>query len=278
MKIHSVTLMLIYGWVAMAGSGLTIAAECLAEGKPVETAFLLSQTDRQVPVDSNAEIEADDDDEEDFPDEENGGLPVSVRVADPLEPWNRAMFVFNDKAYFWVLKPVAQGYKAVMPTFFRECIGNFFNNLKTPVRLANCILQAKAEASVCELGRFLCNTTVGVLGFGNPARKYPKLNPDEEDFGQTLGRYGIGHGIYLVWPLLGPSSLRDTVGFGGDRFLKPLTYLEPWEVALAANVVDKINRTSLVIGDYEAFKDSAFEPYSAARDAYLQYRKGKVEK
>ena len=188
------------------------------------------------------------------------------------------MFVFNDKCYFWVLKPVAKGYKAIMPEFFRRGIKNFFYNLGMPVRLVNCVLQGKGKGAAGEGGRFLYNTTVGVLGFGNPAAKYPFLNPDAEDFGQTLGKYGIGHGIYIVWPFLGPSSIRDTVGLGGDYFLTPATYVEPVPAAVGIRAGERINQVSFQLGDYETFKAAALEPYTSARDAYLQYRKGKVEK
>jgi phospholipid-binding lipoprotein MlaA len=217
-------------------------------------------------------------DDFDLLDEGQEMKPAVTHVADPLAPWNRIMFKFNDKMYFWVLKPVARGYNAVVPTFFRDCIQNFFTNLGTPVRMANCILQAKGEAAIAELAKCLTNSTIGVLGFGNPARHFPALNPDGEDLGQTLGRYGIGQGIYLVWPLLGPSTLRDSLGLAGDYFLEPTSYIHPFAASLGVDSVQKVNKTSLQLGQYEAFKASAIEPYSAARDAYLQYRQGKVEK
>jgi phospholipid-binding lipoprotein MlaA len=227
---------------------------------------------------ASATLTASEDDDSGLLEDEQTDAPPQVRVADPLEPWNRAMFVFNDKCYFWVLKPVAQGYKVVMPELFRRGIKNFFYNLGMPVRLVNCVLQGKGRGAAGEGGRFLYNTTVGVLGFGNPAAKYPFLNPDAEDFGQTLGKYGIGHGIYIVWPLLGPSSIRDTVGFGGDYFLTPTTYVEPMPARVGISGGEKINQVSFQIGDYETFKAAALEPYTSARDAYIQYRKGKVEK
>lgn len=219
-----------------------------------------------------------DEQDSDLYEDEPIDAPPQVRVADPLEPFNRAMFVFNDKCYFWVLKPVATGYKAVMPEFFRIGVKNFFYNLGMPVRLVNCLLQGKGKGAAGEGGRFLYNTTVGVLGFGNPAGKYPALNPDAEDLGQTLGKYGIGHGIYFVWPFIGPSSIRDTVGLGGDYFLTPATYVEPASASAGIKAGEKINQVSFQLGDYETFKAAALEPYSSARNAYLQYRKGKVEK
>ncbi len=215
-------------------------------------------------------------DDFDFSDEEDEA--ATVQVADPLRWFNEAMFKFNDKAYFWVLKPAAKGYSKVMPKPAREGIRNFFNNLLMPVRFVNCILQGKGKAATGELGRFVMNSTVGVLGFGNPAAKYPNLNPDEEDLGQTFGRYGIGNGFYLVWPILGPSTLRDTVGDVGDWYLDPVTYVNPMLAEYGIKAGEMVNETSLRIGEYENLKEAAIDPYTAFRNAYLQYRKGKVEK
>jgi len=199
-------------------------------------------------------------------------------VADPLSFWNRAMFHFNDKLYFWFLKPVAKGYKVVIPGVVRTGVRNFFSNIFTPIRLTSCILQGKVKAGGTELTRFVVNTTVGILGFADPAQKYLNLDISDEDLGQTLGAYGIGNGFYLVWPFLGPSTLRDSVGMVGDRFLNPITYVKPVEASVAIWSYDKINETSLHIGDYESIKEAAVEPYEAFRDAYIQYRNNKVKK
>ena len=201
-----------------------------------------------------------------------------VQVADPLSLWNKAMFHFNDKLYFWALKPLARGYKAVAPDFFRAGVKNFFRNITTPIRLVNCILQGKGNAAAVEFSRFFVNTTAGVLGFGSPADKYPELIPrDEEDLGQTLAKYGLGNGIYLVWPVLGPSTLRDSIGLAGDWFLNPINYVEPTEASLAIWSFDKVNQTSFRIGDYESLKEAAIDPYTAIRNVYLQLRKKKIK-
>ena len=198
-------------------------------------------------------------------------------VADPLSFWNRAMYHFNDKLYFWFLKPVAKGYKKVIPGVVRIGVRNFFSNIFTPIRLTSCILQGKLKAGGTELTRFAVNTTVGILGFGDPAQKHLNLNISDEDLGQTLGSYGIGNGFYLVWPVFGPSTLRDSFGMIGDRFLNPITYVKPVQASVAIWSGDKINETSLHIGDYESIKAAAVEPYEAFRDAYIQYRKNKVK-
>jgi len=201
-----------------------------------------------------------------------------IHVADPLSSWNRVMFHFNDKLYFWMLKPLAKGYKAVTPDIFRIGIKNFFNNLMFPIRFANCIFQGKGNAAGYEFTKFGINTTAGFLGFGNPAGLYPELNlPDNEDLGQTFGKYGIGNGFYIVWPVLGPSTLRDSVGLVGDAFLNPVGYVEPIEAELAIKGFDLINRTSFQIGKYEALKEAAVDPYVATRNSYLQYREKQIK-
>jgi phospholipid-binding lipoprotein MlaA len=199
-------------------------------------------------------------------------------VADPLEPFNRAMFALNDKLYFWVLKPVAKGYRTVTPQPVRSGISNFFHNLLAPVRLVNNILQGKGQAAEAELAKFLYNSTVGVLGFGNPAKKHPALNPDPEDLGQTLGSYGIGDGFYVVWPVLGASTLRDTVGDVADGFLNPVSYVDPFEAYLTLQGLDTVNTLSFRIGDYETLKKAALDPYQALRNAYTQLRQSKIKK
>ncbi len=200
------------------------------------------------------------------------------QIADPLYLWNKAMFHFNDKLYFWVLKPVAQGYKVVAPDFVRVGAKNFFRNLATPARLVNCVLQGKGAAAEAEVTRFLVNSTVGVLGFVDIAGdKLDYKAPGPEDLGQTLAVYGIGDGFYIVWPFFGSSTLRDSVGMVGDSFLDPINYVDPTETAVGIKAYDTINQTSLQIGDYESIKDSALVPYEAFRDAYLQYRKKKIE-
>jgi phospholipid-binding lipoprotein MlaA len=200
-----------------------------------------------------------------------------VHVADPLYPWNRAMFHFNDKLYFWLLKPLSRGYRAVIPTPVRSGVKNFFRNITMPIRMVSCLLQGKGRAASAELSRFLINSTVGVLGFGNPAKRWPELDPSEEDLGQTLGSYGIGNGFYIVWPFLGPSTMRDSVGMVGDWFLNPVSYVDPTEAYLEIRAVETINETSFKIGDYESLKEAAIDPYVAFRNAYIQYRKKKVE-
>ena len=232
----------------------------------------------QVPPSTGSE----DDSNEDFIDDELDEFDdefeeEKVEVSDPLEPWNRAMFHFNDKLYFWILKPIARGYRAVIPKPARVCVKNFFHNITTPIRMVNCLLQGKVSAAGAELSRFIVNSTAGILGFGNPARHDPRLNPSEEDLGQTLGTYGIGNGPYIVWPILGYSTLRDSIGLTGDWYLNPVSYVEPTEASLGIKGYEIVNDTSLRIGEYESIKKASLEPYVAIRNGYLQYRRKKVE-
>jgi phospholipid-binding lipoprotein MlaA len=199
-------------------------------------------------------------------------------LADPLEPVNRVFFQFNDKLYFWVLKPVASGYRAVVHQDIRVGVRNFFSNLLTPVRFVNCLLQANFKGAGTETARFALNSTFGLAGFLDPAKKEFHLEKKEEDFGQTLGVWGIGPAFYINWPILGPSSLRDSFGFVGDMFLDPLTYLDAsTPVKLAIRSFDRVNDTSLRIGDYEDLKKDALDPYVALKDIYDQYRRNKIK-
>lgn len=208
----------------------------------------------------------------------SGGEKQKTEIADPLEPFNRAMYHFNDKLYFWVLKPVAQGYQKVVPEVVRIGVSNFFTNLAFPIRFGNSLLQADFNGATTELGRFLLNTLCGIGGLFDPAsHEEINLAKQERDLAQTLGSYGLGQGIFINWPILGPSSPRDTAGLVGDLFLHPLTYINPWYAGTAIKGSGKVNDASFRIGDYESLKDAAIDPYVAIRDAYVQYRAHRVK-
>jgi phospholipid-binding lipoprotein MlaA len=236
----------------------------------------------QVAASTGEQVEADNDqfDEDAWADEDNWleeEKDESVAIADPLEPVNRIFFHFNDKLYYWALKPVARGYKAILPEDIRIVVRNFFNNRLAPTRIVNNLLQGKVRKSAEELVRFVSNSTIGILGLGDFAQDVLELYPTYEDTGQTLGYYGLGGIIYINWPVLGPSNVRDTIGMVGDYFLDPLTYVDiKWQERLAVKAYDRVNRTSLTLGDYELFTETAIDPYSAVRDAHQQYRNGKI--
>lgn len=230
--------------------------------KSAHPGFLLAarETVEQEPPDEDMSFWEDEEEEE------------MLKVADPLYHFNKAMYHFNDKLYFWVVKPAARGYNRITPGFVRRGVRNFFFNIRFPIRFVNCVLQGKGNDVGMEFGRFLVNTTVGVLGFRNAAKDYPELNPPEEDTGQTLGRWGVGNGFYIVWPFLGPSTLRDSVGLVGDYFLNPVTYVEPRELSFGLKVYEAFNDISFKIGDYESLTEGAIDPYLSIRDAYIQHR------
>lgn len=203
----------------------------------------------------------------------------SATISDPIEPVNRFMFAFNDRFYFYILKPVAQAYRFILPESVRICVSNVFSNLLTPIRLANCLLQGKFDDASNEFERFCLNSTYGVLGLFDPAEKYWGIKLKKEDFGQTLGRYGVGSGFYIVWPILGPSSFRDSIGDVADLFVNPIYYYTTnWYEFAAVEGARIVNYTSLHIGEYEDIKRESLDPYLTIRDAYAQYRKGLVEK
>jgi phospholipid-binding lipoprotein MlaA len=199
-------------------------------------------------------------------------------IADPLEPMNRVFFHFNDKLYFWFLKPISVGYGAVVPEELRVGIRNFFDNLSMPIRAVNCILQGDIKGFGTELSRFVVNSTLGVAGFGDPAKQVFGIEMEDEDLGQTFGFYGLGPAFYINWPLVGPSSVRDTVGLVGDSFLSPMYYaVDATKYKIAIKGFEQLNSTSLRIGDYESLKKSALDPYISLRDAYHQYRQHKIK-
>lgn len=199
-------------------------------------------------------------------------------VSDPIEPVNRAMFWFNDKLYFYVLKPVAKGYRKVVPEPARISVSNFFSNLAAPIRIVNNALQFKFRKAGLEITRFAINTTAGVLGIFDFAEKNAGIPEQEEDFGQTLGTYGAGEGFYMVLPFLGPSNLRDGVGSAVDSFFDPVAYMDKTRDYVGVKFVEAVNKISLDKDTYEGIKRDALDPYLFVRDAYTQHRRGKISK
>jgi phospholipid-binding lipoprotein MlaA len=194
--------------------------------------------------------------------------------SDPLEPVNRAMFTFNRQADRYLLRPVAKGYVKVVPDLARRGIGNFFNNLFYPTVIVNDLLQAKFLQSSQDLARFLLNSTAGFAGILDVATGVG-LPQNNEDFGQTLGYWGLGPGWYLMIPFLGPSNNRDLVGRGGDYFTSPLLYIDEEKVRYIATGVNLIDTRANLLGA-DRFIDEQFDPYIAVRTAYLMRRQNLV--
>ena len=183
------------------------------------------------------------------------------------------MFKVNDGVYRYGARPVAKFYKAIVPGFFRKRLKNIFDNAHAPARIINSALQGKGERAKRESIRFLYNTTAGLGGFWDPAKKYPLIsNISREDTDQTFAAWGINRGFYLYLPLLGPTSARGVFGTIGDTLMYPLTYIEPSEAALSVYGLERTSDFSFQLGNYEALIDSSLDPYTAVKDAYYQYR------
>jgi phospholipid-binding lipoprotein MlaA len=199
-------------------------------------------------------------------------------IRDPLESWNRVGFGINDRLYFWVLKPVKNAYTTVVPRDIRSSFGNFFSNLGSPIRLVNTLLQGRIKDSGVEFSRFAVNTFLGVFGFGDVAADSFDLKPQRADFGQTLGVYGIGEGVYLCWPLLGPSSIRDSVGLAAEYTLNAVPYSDvDFASLMTLRGVELVNRMSIVPDVYEDMKMNSLDPYVAMRQAYIDYRRALIK-
>ena len=219
-----------------------------------------------------AEAEEEDDEYDEYDDEYADEEDVEL-IPDPLIGVNTGLYHFNDKMYFWLLKPVARGYKFIIPMEFRSVIVNVFYNIRFPVRFINCLLQGKGRKAGAEFGRFFINSTVGILGLGNVAAHWPVFQTSKEDLGQTFAVWGIGNGAYLTLPFLGPSSLRDGLGRVGDTFLDPFWWLvDDFWISVGIRAGEAVNETSLRIGQYEALKEAALDPYVMLRNAYVQNR------
>lgn len=199
-------------------------------------------------------------------------------IADPIEPWNRFWFHFNDIFFIYVAEPAYDAWVFVTPHQLRGGLKNFFSNLLFPMRFVNNILQFRFLEAGVEFGRFIINTTT-TLGFADVAKGHKTIvpiDPSGEDFGQTLGRWGIGHGFYIVWPFIGPSSVRDTIGRVGDLFTDPLFYVQPWELGTGTELGMRFNALGDVLPLYKDLNTIAVDPYIAMREAYVNFRNAQV--
>jgi phospholipid-binding lipoprotein MlaA len=214
-------------------------------------------------------------------------VPVQ-KTNDPWQGLNRTTFGFNDKLNTYAFRPVAHGYAAIVPLTVRTDVSNFFDNLNYPVRFINSVLQGKITRSAQETGKFIVNTTAGVGGLIRVSDHISSLTDvPAEDFGQTLGVWGISSGPYIVIPVLGPSDCRDLVGFAGDFVMSPLNWhtigiihyafiTDPLTIALSTTRF--VNALPKAVESYDQMKSEAVDPYVAMRDAYLSYRAAQVKK
>jgi phospholipid-binding lipoprotein MlaA len=204
--------------------------------------------------------------------------PEAVAQHDPFEPTNRAFFNFSMKADKYVAKPIAKGYIAVVPQVARDGIHNFLVNLNLPVTFGNNVLQGNPKEAGQTLGRFVVNTTVGIGGVIDVASKLG-IPDDPQDFGITLGKWGLPEGPYLFVPLLGPAPPRDALGRVGDTFMDPLFYIKfhnsgTWK--LVRSGVSLIDERSRTIDQLEAIERTSVDFYATTRSLYRQSRDAKI--
>jgi phospholipid-binding lipoprotein MlaA len=206
---------------------------------------------------------------------------AAAEVADPLEKLNRGIFWVNDGLYTVIFRPISKGYEKVLPKPVRKGIDNAFDNVKFPVRFVNSAMQGKFKQAGKETGKFFVNTVAGFGGILRESDRIPVLaNIPEEDFGQTLAKWGIGHGCYIVLPLFGPSSLRETVGLAGDYAANPVNWglfwhgSHDWEhdwtfIPPASNTLRSLPGQ---LATYDDATKDAIDAYLSARSAYVQHR------
>ena len=232
-------------------------------------------------IDINDSNHSDDDFEDEFSSNDD-----EEEILDPLSSYNKMMTTFNDKAFVYAINPISKAYAYVIPEPVRHSVANFIHNLQFPIRITNNLLQGKFQNSSDELERFLVNSTVGVAGLFDPARTHLNIPAHNEDFGQTLGHYGVGTGFHIVLPFLGPSNVRDVLGLTVDGYTSPLIYqknLTKYKIpknyvqSMAIYSSQMINKNALNLGAYESLKKDAIELYPFLREIYEQKRTADIE-
>lgn len=194
---------------------------------------------------------------------------------DPLEPLNRGIYTFNEGLDTVIMKPLAEVYRGVIPQIVRTGISNVFSNLNDVIVALNNLLQGKLTNAASDVARVMVNTTVGVLGAIDVASK-AGLEKHDEDFGQTLGYWGVGDGPYLVLPLLGPRTLRDSAGLIVDYRVDPVTHIDPSHDRNIASAARIVSRREELLGASKVLDVAALDPYEFLRDAYLQRRRNLI--
>ncbi len=203
------------------------------------------------------------------------GCATSGNPKDPIEGFNRAMFAFNEGLDSAIVKPVATGYESVLPSPVRTGVTNFFSNIADLLIGVNNLLQGKGSQAFSDLGRVVINSTIGVLGTFDIASDVG-LEKHNEDFGQTFGRWGVGSGAYVVIPVFGPRTARDTVGLVLDVAADPVTHVQPIAARNVSLVVRAVNDRANLLPADKVVEEAALDKYSYIRDAYLQRRRNLI--
>ena len=204
-----------------------------------------------------------------------GCASTSNNPKDPFESFNRGSYKFNDALDKAVLKPVAKGYNTVMPTPARRGLSNFFSNLNDVTVTVNDLLQFKVKQAASDTGRMVVNTTVGLLGLIDVATPMG-LDKHNEDFGQTLGYWGLGSGPYLMLPFLGPSSVRDSAGLYADTMTSQTNRIKHVAVRNEIYLTSFVVKRAALLDEEKVLDEAAIDRYSFIRDAYLQHRQNLV--
>ena len=192
-------------------------------------------------------------------------------TGDPLEPFNRKMFVFNDHLDHWILQPVSQAYVKVTPEPVRASVTDFFDNLEYPNTSLNQFLQGRFRRGFGDTVRFLADTIIGIGGLFDPATRLG-LPHHDEDLGQTLAVWGVGQGPYLVLPFIGPDTLRNLPNLAVDALVNPLFYVSDTAITMPLGAVGLINKRANAEPQIEMIRQ-ALDPYIFLREAYLQHRR-----
>jgi phospholipid-binding lipoprotein MlaA len=280
----AIIFMLASGCAVAKGSPAPLIADPGQNAQPI----LLADASAQTPPSVTSSDAAQDEPFDPFAKPDTEGM----EEYDPWESLNTKFFEFNRQLDRWILKPVAKGYNAVVPNVVQVGVSNVFYNSRVTPRLLNNLFQGKLKGAGIEAGRFLINTTVGIGGFFDVAQRFNLTTP-EEDTGQTLGFYGVKPGPYLMVPLLGPYTVRDLIGYGGDIALNPIYWLivpimhnidaiptvvnveeqaATYAISIGARATEIVNDRSLNLEKFQGVEESTLDLYAAVRNAYLQKR------
>ena len=204
-----------------------------------------------------------------------GGCATGSNPRDPFEPFNRGVYRFNERVDRAVLRPAARAYRAVLPQFVRQSVSNVFSNLNDARVCLNNALQGKFAVAYSDFGRVAINSTLGVLGLFDIASE-AGIEKHQEDFGQTLGWWGVPDGPFIMLPFLGPSTVRDTAGWGVDWFTDPLNLVEPVRAQNQLTGTRFVSRRAELLDASKVLDTVALDQYQFVRDAYLQRRRSQI--